>query len=319
MPTSTAWWERCVRSSAEAIEPRDDDADVDSGVIVPTATVVDGILESMTDPVNRFYRYPAARALLPVLGRIPGLTPNHVTYVHTLVGLCAAGLVAWTRAPVWLVVAFFLLELRMVLDCFDGVLARASGKSSPFGRALDEIADTVALIMLTIATTHRLALGWKGILVACLMLGFGGLCANAWDFYKRKITACLREGRDRTLEEIEEKKALVAKGNGPALAYWGIYFDSFQVWLYDVKPVGADAVTVIRSRAHDPAFRRFAALLAFLSFDNGLAILHGGLLGAVLFQSQLAALAYAVVLWTATMIFARLVLRRARRSSDTDT
>lgn len=307
-----------MRSSADTIDRRDSEPEVDSGVVIPTATVVDGILESMTDPVNRFYRYPLARALLPVLGAIPGITPNHVTYVHTIVGLVAAGLVAWTRSGTWLVVAFVLLELRMVLDCFDGVLARASGKSSPFGRALDEIADTVALVMLTIATTHRLALGWKGILVACLMLGFGGLCANAWDFYKRKITACLKEGRDRTLEEIEEKKALVASGKGPALAYWGIYFDSFQVWLYDVKPVGADAVTVIRSRAHDPAFRRFAALLAFLSFDNGLAILHVGLLSACLFQSQLAALAYAVVLWTATMIFARLVLRRARRSSRSE-
>lgn len=304
-----------MQSSAEEL---DDGREIASGVSVPTATVVDGILESMTDPVNRFYRYPAARALLPVLGRVPGITPNHVTYVHTAFGLLAAGLVAFTRAPVWLVVAFFLLEIRMVLDCFDGVLARATGNSSPFGRALDEIADTVALITLTIATTHRLALGWKGILVACLMLGFGGLSANAWDFYKRKITTCLREGRDRVLEEIEEKKALVAGGKGSALAYWGIYFDSFQVWLYDVKPVSGDPVHVIRSRAHDPAFRRFAALLALLSFDNGLAILHVGLLTACLFQSQLAAVAYAVVLWTSTMISARLVLRRARRSSRSE-
>lgn len=288
-----------------------------SGVQIPTATVVDGILESMTDPVNRFYRYPAARALLPVLGRISWLTPNHVTYVHTAFGLLAAGLVAWTRSPVYLVVAFVCLEMRMVLDCFDGVLARATGKSSPFGRALDEIADTVAMITLTIATTYRLSLGWRGVLLASLMLGMGGLCANAWDFYKRKITTCLKDGKDKVLEEIDEKKALVAKGGGPALAYWGIYFDSFQVWLYDVKTdEGVDPVTVIRSRAHDPAFRRFAALLAYVSFDNGLMILHIGLLLACLMQSQVVTLAYTTVMWTTVMVFARLVLRRPRRRSS---
>lgn len=295
----------------------DNDAEEISGVQQPTATVVDGILESMTDPVNRFYRYPAARALLPVLGKISWLTPNHVTYAHTTFGLVAASLVAWTRSPVYLVVAFFLLEIRMVLDCFDGVLARATGKSSPFGRALDEIADTVAMITLTIATTHRLALGWRGVFLACLMLGMGGLCANAWDFYKRKITTCLRDGKDTVLEEIEQKKALVANGGGPALAYWGIYFDTFQVWLYDVKTDdGVDPVNVIRSRAHDPSFRRFAALLAYLSFDNGLMILHIGLLIACLMQSQVVTLAYCIVLWTTTMVFARLVLRRARRRSS---
>jgi hypothetical protein len=295
----------------------DEEAEEVSGVQQPTATVVDGILESMTDPVNRFYRYPAARSLMPVLGRITWLTPNHVTYLHTAFGLAAAALVAWTQSPLYLVVAFFCLEIRMVLDCFDGVLARATGKSSPFGRALDEIADTVAMITLTIATTYRLELGWRGVLLSCLMLGMGGLCANAWDFYKRKITTCLKDGQDRVLDEIAEKKALVAKGGGPALAYWGIYFDSFQVWLYDVKPEeGTDTVAVIRSRAHDPSFRRFAAMLAYLSFDNGLMILHIGLLTACLLQSQVVTLAYTTVLWTTAMVFARLVLRRPRRRTS---
>jgi acyl carrier protein len=78
---------------------------------------------------------------------------------------------------------------------------------------------------------------------------------------------------------------------------------------------GTDAVTVIRSRAHDPAFRRFAALLAYLSFDNGLMILHLGLLLACLMQSQVVTLAYGTVMWTMTMVFSRLVLRRPRRRS----
>ena len=293
-----------------------------SGVHVPSS-VVDSIIESTVDPPNRFYRYPAARALLPILGRISWLTPNHVTYTHIAFGLAAAALVAFTENKLWLVLAFVLCEVRMILDCFDGVLARARGTSSPFGRALDEIADSIAFITLSVAMTHRLQLGTRGVVIVCFMLAFGGLCANAWDFYKRKITSALREGKDGVIEEIREKKALVESGKGTFLGYWGIYFDCFQVLLYEVRPSpspssdaplrsassAGNAVSVIRARANDPQFRRFASLLSFLSFDNGLGILHVGALTGLFLESQLFALGYAVFMWLSTMVLARLVLK----------
>lgn len=279
-----------------------------SGIHVPTA-VVDSIIESTTDPANRFYRYPAARALLPILGRISWLTPNHVTYTHILFGLAGAGLVAFTAGRAWLVVAFVLLEVRMILDCFDGVLARARGTSSPFGRALDEIGDTIAVISLAAAITHRLELGPVGVFIASAMLAFGGLSANAWDFYKRKLTFALRDQKDGALEEIRQKKTLAESGKATFLAYWGIYFDCFQVLLYEVRPKDGNAVAVIRSRANDPQLRRFASLLSFLSFDNGVTVLHLGLLTGLLLQAELAVLGAAVFIWLSTMVLARLVLK----------
>lgn len=214
----------------------------------------------------------------------------------------------------------------MILDCFDGVLARARGSSSPFGRALDEIADSIAFVTLSVAMTYRLDLGTRGVIIVCCMLAFGGLCANAWDFYKRKITFALRDGKDGVIEEIRQKKALVESGKGTFLGYWGIYFDCFQVLLYEVRPASSarsvasftatsstssagDAVSLIRARANDPQFRRFASLLSFLSFDNGLGILHVGALTGLFLESQLFALGYAVFMWISTMILARLVLR----------
>jgi phosphatidylglycerophosphate synthase len=284
-----------------------------SGVFVPRP-LVDQVIDSTVDPANRLYRYPAARALLPLADRMPWLTPNHVTYLHIAIGLAAAAIVAFTGgrgAPArpWLVVAFLLCEARMILDCFDGVLARARGSSSTFGRALDEIADSVAFISLMCAITYRMETGDRGLLLTCATLAFGGLSANAWDFYKRKITTALRDGKDGVLDEIRQKKALIDGGKGSLLGYWGIYFDCFQVLLYEVRPANDDPVAVIRARAHDPQFRRFASLLSFLSFDNGLGILHLGVLTGLVVESQVFALGYAVVLWLATMIFARVVLR----------
>lgn len=308
---STSW----APSPAEPVTPPAESgrrisvpADSSGDLHAPTKAEVEAIVESTTDPLNRWYRYPAARALLPVLGRFP-ITPNHVTYTHIVFGAIASGLVAFTTDHVWLYVAFALLEVRMILDCFDGVLARAKGSSSPFGRALDEIADTVALISLVIALNYRLSTGAKGVFFACVTLAFAGLCANAWDFYKRKLTTALRDNKDGILDEIRHKKEVVERGNASFLAYWGIYFDSFQFWLYDVAPRRGDRVSIIRSRVNDPAFRRFAKLLAYLSFDNGLAILHVGVITALFVESELVALGWAICMWIATVVSARVVLR----------
>ncbi len=281
--------------------------------------VLDAIIESTSDPPNRFYRYPAARALLPVLGRISWLTPNHVTYVHIAIGLSAASIVAFTHGKGWLLFAFALCEVRMILDCFDGVLARARGSSSPFGRALDEIADSIAFITLMCAMNHRLQAGAVGLLLTCTTLACGGLSANAWDFYKRKITFALRDGKDGVLDELRQKRELIERGKGTLLGYWGVYFDCFQVLLYEVRPLRGDAVSVIRARANDPQFRRFASLLSLLSFDNGLGILHLGVLTGLFFESQIFALGYAVFMWLSTMIFARVVLRDYPTNTNTNT
>ncbi|HVJ88211.1 MAG TPA: CDP-alcohol phosphatidyltransferase family protein [Labilithrix sp.] len=270
---------------------------------------VDAIIDATTDPANRHYRYRAAKALLPTLGRISWLTPNHVTYTHIAFGVAAALIVALTTSKVWLVVAFLLCEVRMILDCFDGVLARARGTSSPFGRALDEIGDTIGVITLASAMTYRLDLGARGIALLLTMLAFGGLCANAWDFYKRKLTTALRDGRDGVIEEILQKKALLESGRGGLLAYWGVYFDCFQVLLYEVRPKHGKSVAVIRARANDPQLRRFASLLSLLSFDNGLAFLNLGALTGLFVESQLFTLGYCVLVWTATITFARVVLK----------
>jgi hypothetical protein len=281
-----------------------------------SSSTVEAILESTVDAPSRFYRYPAARALLPILGRIGWLTPNHVTYAHIVVGLASSALVAFTQGRHWLLLAFFLCELRMILACFDGVLARARGSSSPFGRALDEIADTVNPILLLCAITHRLQTGTTGVVLACVVLASGGLCANAWDFYTRKIVSALRDGKDGVLDELRHKKALLESGRGTFLGYWGVYFDAFQVLLYEVRPDDGDPVGWIRSHANEPPFRRFASLLSFLSFDNSLCILHIGVLTGLFYPSIVCAAVYAVAIWMGTMGVARSVLRAGRARRD---
>src|SRR5688572_919126 len=51
------------------------------------------LAENLDDPLNRWYRYPAARALLRVAGGLP-LRPDHITYLHTTLGVLGAAMIA---------------------------------------------------------------------------------------------------------------------------------------------------------------------------------------------------------------------------------
>ena len=82
--------------------------------------------------VVRGFALPIARGF----GRL-GLTPNQLTLIGFAVsaaGGLAAGLEAWLAAGV-LVIA------GGVFDLFDGALARATGRSSPFGALMDSSFD----------------------------------------------------------------------------------------------------------------------------------------------------------------------------------
>ncbi len=97
------------------------------------------LLALTVNPGDRLWRYPLCHAVIGFALRTP-LTPNHVTIGHTLLGMTAGALIS-TGRPAMLVAAGAIYEFRSVLDCFDGVLARARGTASPYGRAMDQIGD----------------------------------------------------------------------------------------------------------------------------------------------------------------------------------
>ena len=78
----------------------------------------------------------AARPVAVGLGRL-GLSPNALTvigFAGTCIGAAAAAAQWWLAAGV-LVLVFGLFDL------FDGALARATGRTSPFGAFLDSVLD----------------------------------------------------------------------------------------------------------------------------------------------------------------------------------
>ncbi len=266
----------------------------------------------LDDPLNRLYRYPAARAFLKIAGGLP-LRPDHITYVHTATGIAAATLVAAGSRSA-LVTAFVLFELRMILDCYDGVLARAKNMSSPRGRTLDELGDAAAYIAMCVGMTVHVARfrPWTSLLgmlaFGALVLVTGAMNGHAYDFYKRRLGSALKEGRDAIRDELEQKLAIVARGNAPWITRFGIWFDRWQVRLYEPRYAGGDAVGTVLARAHTPGVRFLVKLIGVLSWDNVLAVLHLGFLFGFVLEVQFVALAYGFVMFSTAIVTMRRVL-----------
>src|SRR5680860_155079 len=84
---------------------------------------------------------PIAVPLLRGLVRLPWLQPVHVTIVALTLGVAAIPAFATGHLAVGAVI----FQLHFLLDCIDGKLARATGKTSTWGGFLDLAGDTAVV------------------------------------------------------------------------------------------------------------------------------------------------------------------------------
>jgi phosphatidylglycerophosphate synthase len=212
--------------------------------------------DDLADPLNRAVRYPVARALSRYVVKTP-IKADHVTFTHLALGIGAAILVArgTTGALPWA-----MLEARMILDCLDGVVARAKNTCSPRGRAKDEMADAAGFLALIVAITFRTQTWLLGFAV----LAIAAVTAAGYAVLKRRLL-------DTPLDLSPEDPLLFITRFADEKAT-RIFWPS-------------------RRRAHP----RFVSAVSLLSWDNALPLVHIGVLTGALVVGELAALTYGAI------------------------
>jgi phosphatidylglycerophosphate synthase len=250
--------------------------------------------EKLLDPMNRFYRQKLAYALALRL-KDTLITANGVTVAHTLVGVMAAVFVYQKH---YIAAALF-LELRTLLDCVDGVLARMKNQSTAVGRVLDTIGDGIAFNSLMIAGALRLIQGFKSYDPVLITLGvflFAFLAANCGTVYhlmKRKLGSIMNNELDSVETEWREHYEKIVKSSlaVQGVAIFGFWLDSITIrfisreWYRKVRR-RRDAPDwkerALRETAHfnelacitrTREFQRAVRATAFVSDDNILAVI----------------------------------------------
>ena len=119
------------------------------------------------DPTNLWLIHPSARLLLP--GFIAGgISANAVSIGGFFIGaLAASAYFHWQYTP-FAVAGLFLSIVWLIADGLDGMIARATGTTSPLGRALDGLCDHGVFVMIYLALAFSIgtAQGWALALVA---------------------------------------------------------------------------------------------------------------------------------------------------------
>ncbi len=79
--------------------------------------------------------------LLPAVLRIPGVTPMRLS----LLGLSVGAVSAFAFAAGWLTAGALLFQVRYLVDCLDGKVARVRGQTSAWGAFSDLAIDVVTV------------------------------------------------------------------------------------------------------------------------------------------------------------------------------
>jgi phosphatidylglycerophosphate synthase len=293
------------------------------------------LLDLMSNPADRLWRYPIASWLLRFAMKTP-LTPNHVTVFHTLMGVGAGMLVAYGTPRAHLAAAL-LFELRAIFDCLDGSLARAKKLSSPLGRALDQLGDSIAFMALVVGAavhfsrSHGVAYAATFALVATMV---SASCTAAWDFFKRRFTSLTNDGYDQTEDEYLQLCALAQKKLTASL--WFSRFITTYQWLIlspgtltrlrerlargelpapdarpEVTPVGRWMMDA--AQRNDPELRAAFTRVSLVAGDNVFFIFALGLLTSDLHAVFQLGVAWAVGVWIFTVVSCNRLLSGAGR------
>jgi phosphatidylglycerophosphate synthase len=294
------------------------------------------LLDLTTNPADRLWRYPICEAVVGLVAKTP-ITPNQVTIFHTVLGVAAGVVIARNTPQAWFA-AGVMFEARAILDCLDGVLARRTKRSSPFGRALDQLGDTIGFLSLMGGALVCLApdYGWPAAIVAVALTMFiSGSCSSAWDLYRRRFASLIEHGYDTTADDYltlyhqYEERPMVSLFVSKTIGLFALYTLSPQVlprvrgrirerdWPRPDEP-HAVTDTGLRIRAaaaqNDRTLRVMLSRLGIVAGDNIILMLTVALLLGQYVHAIPVVMAWGIAIWTFTVLTVGRYLYAGERS-----
>ena len=128
-----------------------------------------------------------ARALAAALART-AITPNQISVASVVFAAAGAAALAASGAPWALLTCAACVQLRLLCNLLDGMVAVEGGKGSPVGALYNEIPDRIADAALLVAAGYAVHLAWLGWCAALLALttaylrALGGALGWSQDF-----------------------------------------------------------------------------------------------------------------------------------------
>lgn len=141
--------------------------------------------KAVEELVDYYFYRRLANFLVPFFVRLR-FSPNQVTFLSLITGLLASYLV-FHRYFFW---GTLIAIVAIIFDCCDGQVARLTGKTSPFGRGMDGLCDSIWISFLWIGLYHSQILQEAGYASIVVPMAFAGLSTvlHCWRFDGIKIS-----------------------------------------------------------------------------------------------------------------------------------
>lgn len=288
----------------------------------------------LEDPVSRYFRYPVANLLVRGLMRT-SVTPNQLSLVQPLLAAVAGWLIiseTWWK----LVLAVAIFEFRSILDCADGTLARAKKLASPWGHAIDAIADWLSVVFLYAGIfrhfqLHPPTVSWGAPLatdsIVVIALLQGALRSFASDYYKLKYVSIFERGRDETASSLREKMLALSPSSGlfahievfigrmGHLVFEHAWFDPHRSRTSTTE----EQVQELRRQENSPMTKLIAVLWSLSNGDTFITLVCLSILCGKLWEAQVFFASFGV-LWIASVILLNgwFIRSASRRGSLTE-
>ena len=279
------------------------------------------IIDQLTDIPNRLFYYPLAKLLVKPAALTP-VTPTQISIFHACISLVVAVLITFNE-PFYFYIAFALNQLRAVLDCLDGSLARYKKMTSSLGRTIDTYADALGFVSLitgiVFVLKEQYPVSTVVFWITCVVLT-ANFMAHGTDFFKRKYTSALRNQEDEIGKELLNKKRELQAPGAHFLHRLGYANDWFQVII--LTPLGIPAIRKTLATGEldykedrainsmpERTLRIFFTLISLMTGDIAIFIITLGLLFNDLLLFIKIATFYGVVLVVATVIYRQILLR----------
>lgn len=294
---------------------------------VPVTEASKALAAWYVDPLNRFYRYPLCNVVVRPLLRTP-LTPDHISLLHVSVAMLSAWYVVRGSAHD-LVVAALLYELRNILDCLDGVLARARKTSSLHGAVIDEIADSLGFTALLIACGYHIYFNGGGMTAFPLTLVvfiLSVLMAMNYVLQKNRFHAPLATGINEVELKLHERWHDVTLRPDAFMPRFVWFIEKWQNAISipgqfgrlmgsvrDGLPLDRRETEYLIRKANDPWLKMLMVLMSIATGEYVILILQTGLLMNHVEGSLWAIVIFAPVMFIATTVLGNLYLTKAYR------
>ena len=159
-----------------------------------------------------------ARPIALGLGRL-GLTPNALTVIGFL-GTCVAAVAA---ASQWWLAAGVLVIVFGIFDMFDGALARATGRTSPFGAFLDSTLDRTGESLVLAGVAYGAAAAGQPVIAG---LAAAAIALASVVTYARAKAEVIGIRGDVGIAPRPERLVILAIGLGLAALPWSAAADA---------------------------------------------------------------------------------------------